>query len=244
MRSCEYLKVQQAEQQRTKIIRQRNIRFFKGNKQLEHDHPDLEFADCVAITFKWQKKDEKMDTVTLMASEDVLLCPVRAAAAIVRRIKNYPGCLINSPISTVLNGGIIEHVTSQHMIDALRDAASAVGEVKLGIKKEDIGTHLMRLGAAMAMYLRDCPVLMIMLIGCWSSNAFLHYIRKQVMEFSQNVAKRMLFCQNFRHAPNVHMRVSQDDPRIRNHPNNAETKRNVSGNLSRQVRLPHFSQFS
>jgi hypothetical protein len=69
-----------------------------------------------------------------MASKDVLLCPVRAAAAIVRRIKHYPGCSINSPISTVLNVGIIEHATSQHMIDALRDAASAIGEVKLGKK--------------------------------------------------------------------------------------------------------------
>ncbi len=83
MRSCEYLKVQQVEQQRTKIIRRRNIHFFKGNEQLEQDHPNLEFANCVTITFERQKKDEKMDTVTLMASEDVLLCTVRAAAAIV-----------------------------------------------------------------------------------------------------------------------------------------------------------------
>jgi hypothetical protein len=159
MRSCKWLKVQQAKQQRTKITRQRNIRFFKGKEQLEHDHPDLEFANCIAITFKRQKKEQKMDTVTLMASKDVFLCPVRAAAAIVQMIKNYPGCSINSPISTVLNGGIIEHVMSQHMIDALRDAASAIGEVKLGIKKENIGTHSMRLGAAMAMYLGECPVL-------------------------------------------------------------------------------------
>ncbi len=118
------------------------------------------------------------------------------------------------------------------MINALRDAASAIGEVKLGIKKEDIGMHSMRSGAAMAMYLGECPVFMIMLIGHWSSGAFLRYIRKQVMEFSQNVAKRMLSCQNFRHVPSVHMQVSQDDPRIRNHPNNVETRRNVCGNSS------------
>jgi hypothetical protein len=130
------------------------------------------------------------------------------------------------------------------MIDALRDTASAIGEVKLGIKKEDIGMLLMRSGAAMAMYLRECPVFMIMLIGCWSSDAFLRYIRKQVMESSQNVAKRMLSCQNFRHVPNVHLRVSQDGPRIRNHPNNAKTRRNVGGDSSRRVRLPPLSQFS
>jgi hypothetical protein len=39
MRSCEYLKVHQSEQRRTDIIRLRNIRFFRGGKQLDHDHP-------------------------------------------------------------------------------------------------------------------------------------------------------------------------------------------------------------
>ena len=95
------------------------------------------------------------------------------------------------------------------MINALRDAVGAIGEVRLGVKKEDVGTHSIRSGAAMAMYLEECPVFMIMLIGRWSSDAFLRYIRKQVMEFSQNVAKRMLSCQNFRHIPDIHMRVQQ-----------------------------------
>ncbi len=42
------------------------------------------------------------------------------------------------------------------------------------------------------MFLGECPVFMIMLIGTWSSNTFLIYIRKQVIEFSQNMSKRML----------------------------------------------------
>ncbi len=75
MRSCEYLKVANPNQQRTKILRMRNIRFFRGTEQLGHDHRELEFADCVALTFKRQKKEEKMDTVTLMASQDACLCP-------------------------------------------------------------------------------------------------------------------------------------------------------------------------
>jgi hypothetical protein len=52
------------------------------------------------------------------------------------------------------------------MINALRDAVGAIGEVRLGVKKEDVGTHSIRSGAAMAMYLGECPVFMIMLIGC------------------------------------------------------------------------------
>jgi hypothetical protein len=64
------------------------------------------------------------------------------------------------------------------------------------------------------------------------------------MEFSQNVAKRMLLCQNFRHIPDIHTRVQQDDPRIRNHPDNAETRKNIGGDLHHCVRLPPFLRFN
>jgi hypothetical protein len=52
MRSCEYLQVAKPDQRRTEILRLRNIRFFRGVKQLSHNHRELEFADCVALTFK------------------------------------------------------------------------------------------------------------------------------------------------------------------------------------------------
>jgi hypothetical protein len=42
-----------------------------------------------------------------------------------------------------------------------------------------------------------------MLIGRWSSDAFLRYIRKQVEQFSRNVAKKMLTFRSFRHIPNI-----------------------------------------
>ena len=122
------------DQWRTEILTLRNVRFFRGVEQFGHDHRELEFADCIALTFERQKKDEKMDTVTLMASQDAQLCPVRAAAAIVRRISKYPGSSKDSPISTVIVNGHLEQVTSTHMINALRDAVGAIGEVKLGIK--------------------------------------------------------------------------------------------------------------
>ncbi len=60
MRSCKYLKVAKPDQQRTKILRLRNVRFFQGLEQFGHNHRELEFADCIARTFEWQKKDKKM----------------------------------------------------------------------------------------------------------------------------------------------------------------------------------------
>jgi hypothetical protein len=125
------------------------------------------------LTFEKQKKDEKMDTITQMVLDNVKLCPVRAAAAIVKQIRSYPGSSDDSPYLSVLINGRVTHVTSQNFTDALWDAVVAIREHWLGIKKGGIGTHLIRLGAAMAMYLGECAVYTVMFIGRWSSDAFL-----------------------------------------------------------------------
>jgi len=66
----------------------------------------------------------------------------------------------------------------------------------------------------MEMYLGDIPIYTIILIGRWLSDAFLHYIRKQVEQFSRNVAKKMLTLWSFRHIPDITPRqISSEDPR-------------------------------
>jgi hypothetical protein len=72
-----------------------------------------------------------------------------------------------------------------------------------------------------------------MMIGCWSSDAFLRYIRKQVKEFNHNVSQKMLTHTFHRHIPNyTSPAVSHLDPRQRNHPNNAATQINVGGDMA------------
>ena len=192
MRSFEYLKVPQSEKRRTDILRLRCIRFLFDGVVLPHDSPLLEYSGCVSITFELKKKDERNDTVTQMATYDELLNPVRSWAAIVRRIWSYPGANWDTPVSAVWRDDRIEHITSQEVVAALRMAVIAIGEEKLGFKADEIGTHSIRSGAAMQMVLGECPVYMIMMIGRWSRDAFLLYIRKQVKHFSHNVLNRML----------------------------------------------------
>ena len=55
----------------------------------------------------------------------------------------------------------------------------------------------------MAMYLDEIPIYTIMMIGRWSSDAWLRYIRKQVDQFSHNVSKRMNKHMHYRHIPIV-----------------------------------------
>ena len=202
-RSCEYLKVTQAEKKRTDILRLRCVMFLKEGQIVPHNNPSLERAESVSLTFETQKKDEKFDRVTLLASNDDLLCPVRSWAAIVKRIRSYEGSNEDTAVSAVWTNGRIDHITSQQMIHALQDAVEAIGTEKLNIEKHEIGTHSLRSGAAMAMFLGGIDSERIKMIGRWNSDCFLRYIRKQVEQFSQDVSKKMITHQFHRHIPSV-----------------------------------------
>ncbi|KAL7454438.1 hypothetical protein ACHAXS_000331 [Conticribra weissflogii] len=121
------------------------------------------------------------------------------------------------------------------MVNALRDAAAVIGEDHLGFKKEGIGAHLLRSGAAMSMYLEECLVYTIMMMGRWLSDAFLLYIRKQVKQFSHNVANKMLTYKLYNHIPDYEPTISRLDPRLRNHADNAATRWNVGGDTAAQA---------
>ena len=97
----------------------------------------------------------------------------------------------------------------------------------------------------MPMFLGGCPVFLIMMISCWSSNAFLRYIiQKQVEEFNHNVSREMLTHMFHRHIPNyLFQTVFHLNPRQCNHLDNAKTRRHVGGDMARQARWPAFSQF-
>ena len=84
MRSCEYLKM--TGEQGTQSLRLRNLVVCRKNKIVPHDDPHLDLANTVTVTFEYQKRDLRDDAVTQSRSGDPLLCPVRAAAAVIQRL--------------------------------------------------------------------------------------------------------------------------------------------------------------
>ncbi len=157
MRSCEYVKATQQEKRRTEILRLRNLQFFNNGRLVPHDDPNIEYSNCLNITFEMQKKDKKNNTTTQPSSGNITLCPVRAAVAIVRRIQSYPGANDDTPISAIWKYDRIEHIMSNQITNALKDAVLAIGEDALHIAKNEIGTHSIRSGAAMPMFLGGAP---------------------------------------------------------------------------------------
>jgi len=108
------------------------------------------------------------------------------------------------------------------ILKRLRLAATTLGADVLGFTAKEIGLHSARSGAAMAMYLAHVPVFTIMLLGRWSSDAFLRYIHKQVKEFSTGISAKMVQHDHFFTVPST----SKDDPRVSNHPLNLALQNN------------------
>ena len=201
MRSCEYVEVKDYSSRRTKRLCLRNLCFRRDGAVLPHDDPNLHLADTISILFEKQKKEERNDEITQHSSGETLLNPTRLWAAITKRIRSYPGANDDTPVSAVWRNNRIEHITADDIINAIDAAADSIGYERLGLQKGDLGTHSIRSGAAMAMYLDEVPIYTIMMLGRWSSDAFLRYIRKQVEQFSHNISKRMIKHQEFRHIP-------------------------------------------
>ncbi len=147
-------------------------------------------------------------------------------------------------MSAYISNQVVKHMTSAQVINALCNVVGAIRETCLEIAKHKIGTHSIRSGAAMAMYLGECPVYTMMLIIEWSSDAFLRYIQTQVMELSHNVSKKMFHFKHYKHMPNYDHRIAANNPRVCNDPNNAEMRRNNGRDATRQSRLLAFTQFN
>jgi hypothetical protein len=110
-----------------------------------------------------------------------------------------------------------------------------MGEEELGFTAEMIGTHSNRSAAAMAMYLNGIPTYTIMLIGRWSSDAFLLYIRKQVQEFTRGVSNRMINTSSFYTIPDE--AANPEDPRIHRNLQNIATRPQQNGRSQNQPNI-------
>jgi hypothetical protein len=202
MRSCEYSEASGS--RRTKTVRIGDIVFRLGGEPICSAREEvLASADTVSVTYRTQKNGERGVTVTqhrTSAKPGTGLCPVRALAGLVSRISAYE--LGTSPwkevaarpmnlVATDESRTRATMITAGEVLVHLRAAAIQYGEARLGFAASRIGTHSLRAGAAMAMFLAGVPVETIQLIGRWRSQTFMRYIRIQVQQMTKGVADVM-----------------------------------------------------
>ncbi len=243
MRSCEYSDV--TGERRTKTVCVRNIRFYSHNKPIPNNSQEIFSATTVSITFEWQKRNIRDDTITHQRSNDSIenkiMCPVRAAAELVSSMYKLgipPAQVPDLKINTVLHKGKLSTIPSTMILERIRSAVKSLGEDKLGFTENDVGTHSNRSGGAMGMYLTGTPVYTIMLLGRWSSDAFMRYIRKQVLNMSHGVSSKMITFDKFYTVPDFVHNAADGDIRARNR-NNLATTNSLSGSHTNMRRGLH-----
>jgi hypothetical protein len=202
-------------------------------------------AQSVSITFEFQKKDVRDDTITHQRSEDNNagghMCPVKACISLILRARSLPipsNKLPDTSINTIFMGKKAYQIPSDIFLTTIRRAVKDLGSAALGFGPDEVGTHSNRSGGAMSMFLSGTPIYTIMLIGRWSSDAFMRYIRKQVIAASHGISKKMLTYEDFFTIPDFVHNAADGDLRSRN-PNNLASTTSFSGSQSNMRRGVH-----
>jgi hypothetical protein len=216
MRSCEYSKPQVAG--KTKCVDLDGIIFrTTGNIVVDHADPELlTIAEFITVTFVNQKNGRKMDSRTQRRTGDPDLCPViRYARQVQRILRTVPNVTGATTINTISINGNVGLITATYILNLLRNTCHSFGGKRtFGFDPHEIGNKSIRSGAAMALFINDVSTAKIMILGRWSSDAFLVYIRPQVLEWTNNMSRQMIAVDTFFDVQMNH-HTTTADPRVR-----------------------------
>ena len=204
MRSCEYSRVEN--RGITKLLQVQDVTFFRSTLQQIH-HSDLHKIEAtfVTITFHQQKNDKKGESRTQQITSDSILCPVKTWKFIITSILSDPKLSDKATVNTVpLQKSESNHIllSQENTNVTLRSTCAMKEHNFFGYHHKDLGSHSLRSGAAMALFLAKEDVHRIMIIGRWSSDAFLAYIRPQIQEWTSGMSISMIQNDNFHNEPN------------------------------------------
>jgi hypothetical protein len=175
--------------------------------------------------------------VTQWRTGDNTYCPVVGGAAVVRRLEAMGASELDFVYKFKGDNGCTRDFDSATALRMLRGFISSVDFKGLGLNPKRIRLHSLCSSAAMAMYLIGVLVYTVMLLGRWSSNAFLRYIRKQVESFGSGVSSMMIVTSRF---PHVSHSTDLEDPRTSRNPASftANMGMGSSGNINRNAFSP------
>jgi hypothetical protein len=175
-----------------------NIRFYdNNNRPLNIRKTSLHQAEYVSVTFVMQKVQPKNETRTQQRTGDPVLCPVLSWGALITRLLSYPASSDSTPVNFFFDSSRPVHDRFRFISQAatntlLRHTCKIKPDLYFGYQADSIGSHSLRSGAAMALFLAGEPTSKIMILGRWSSDAFMMYIRPNVQQWTSGMSKDMI----------------------------------------------------
>ena len=164
MRSCEYLRVRNAHQKQTKLLKIENFKFFIKNRKLDNCKDNLIRADFLAITFVSQKNGEKFQSI-IQHKSNRTLCPIKAWGELINTILSYGNTNESTDINYFISDNGPAYITAEDMIIQIRAACQTIGVQKLGVTPDRVGTHSIRTSFSMQLHLVGVKDHIIMLQG-------------------------------------------------------------------------------
>ena len=92
-----------------------------------------------------------------------------------------------------------QSITARHINETLKDGADLIQLYNLGYTRDDVSSHSLRAGGAMAMHLNGASTLAIQKQGRWRSQTFQDYIHEQISAFAAGMSIKMSHAVPFRH---------------------------------------------
>eukprot|EP00978_Attheya_sp_CCMP212_P027078 scaffold90284_cov45-Attheya_sp.AAC.2 len=188
---------------RTKQFSVGDVGFWKDRNVLPRrsDLATLLTADEATMIISNQKNDIRGDQLHHEAN-GTEFCPVKALAHQIHHILSHGGTE-ESVLSTYFDDdGEIAFLRGDDIVKGVRLAVIALDLPKAGIKAEQVGSHSLRAGGAMAMKLNGSVRDTIpRKFGRWNSDTFLMYIHNQIAHLSAGLASVIdviFFCATFK----------------------------------------------
>lgn len=175
---------------RTKPIRLSNITFCDHKRNLiPHDSLKIFASQFVTIMFRDQKNGRKWEARTQQRTSHHELCPILRWASIVFRLVLHGYKPDTQVFILPFHSNKLPVVFSVSMKHFLRFGCQLLGGLKVfGFGPKDIRSKSIQSGAAMVLFMADVSVAKIMILGRWSSDTFLVYIRPRVLEWTLNMS--------------------------------------------------------
>ena len=140
-----------------------DLMFFVGDFLLPRDAPVEHFrrATQIVLTLDNKKNSIRGKTVSHFRSKSAAACPVKAGIDIFLCLCDQ-GCDPTTSISDYPSDHGLRSVSTSNIIAVIRAECLRVGTARLGFAPEDVGTHSLRSGRAMAMHLAEVPIRTLM----------------------------------------------------------------------------------
>ena len=124
--------------------------------------------------------------------------PLRPRCWSVRHVHAYLETTDSTTIDTIRGANNrLQRITQANLTTHIKAAVGELGLTILGFTPSQCNTHGVCSSRAMWMHLAGIPSYSIIMIGRWSSDAFLLYIRRAVQEFLGGISQKMLHPESF-----------------------------------------------